>query len=40
VHGKGDEEGRTRPAEFRVLIAAETARWKPVIEAAALVGQQ
>ncbi len=28
------------PAEFKALIAAETARWKPVIEAAGLVGQQ
>jgi tripartite-type tricarboxylate transporter receptor subunit TctC len=32
-------EGLT-PAEFRTLIASETARWKPVIEAAGLVGQQ
>jgi tripartite-type tricarboxylate transporter receptor subunit TctC len=28
------------PAEFRTLITSETARWKPVIEAAGLVGQQ
>jgi tripartite-type tricarboxylate transporter receptor subunit TctC len=27
------------PAEFKAFIAAETARWKPVIEAAGLVGQ-
>ena len=27
-------------AEFRALVSSETARWKPVIEAAGLVGQQ
>ena len=27
------------PADFKAFIAAETARWKPVIEAAGLVGQ-